>query len=111
MVTDNRATELWNVVLEVDKILALLVGDDIIEVDVFVTPFEVVDYALVRQLFLHDENVLEKVNYSLVYVEVIELGDHGFLVFQVALVVVDQGIALVNHTSDVVKCLSIRRAF
>lgn len=111
MVANHCATELWNVVFEVDKVLALLMGDDVVKVDVFVAPFEVVDDALVRQLLLHDEDVLEKVNYPLVYVEVVELGDHGFLVFQVALVVVDQGVALVNHTSNVVKCLSVSRTF
>ena len=47
---------------------------------VFVAPFEVVDYAFVCQLLLHDEEVLEKLYYSLIDVKVIELCDHCFLI-------------------------------
>ena len=50
--------------------------------DILVSPFEVMNYTLISQLFFDYEQVLEKINYSFVYVEVVELGDHRFLVFQ-----------------------------
>ena len=48
--------------------------------DVFVAPLEVVDNSFIGQLFLHNEDVLEKVDDSLIDVEVIKLGYHGLLV-------------------------------
>ena len=66
------------------------------------------DDAFVRQLFLHDEDVLEKVNDALVDIKVVELGDHSLLVFQVTFVSVNQGIAFVDDTPDVVECLRVR---
>ena len=89
VVTDNCPTEFRNVVFKIDKILALLVRDDIVEVDVLVAPFEVVDNALVGQLFLHDENILEEINYSFVYVKVVELRNHRLLILEVSLILVD----------------------
>ena len=65
------------------------------------------DDAFVRQLFLHDEDVLEKVNDAFVDIKVIELSNHGLLVFQVTFVSVDQGISFVDDTPDVVECLRI----
>ena len=80
----------------------------IVEVDILVSPLEVVDDAFVRQLFLHDEDVLEKVNDALVDIKVIELSNHGLLVFQVTLVGIDEGVAFVDDTPDVVECLGVR---
>lgn len=75
----------------------------IIEVDVLVAPLEVVDYALICQLFLYYENVLEEIDNSLLDVEMVKLRNHGFLVFQVSFVLVDQSIPLINYISDVVE--------
>ena len=74
---------------------------------VFVTPLEVVDYAFVCQLFLHDEEVLEKLYYSFIDVKVIELCDHCFLILQILFILVDQGIALIDNTSDVIENLCV----
>ena len=75
--------------------------------DILVSPFEVMDNAFISQLFLHDEYVLEKVNDPLVDIKVIKLSNHGLLIFQVTLVCVNQGIAFVDDTPDVVECLRI----
>ena len=66
------------------------------------------DNAFVGQLFLHDEDVLEKVNDAFVDIKVIEFSNHGLLVFQVTFVSVDQGISFVDDTPDVVECLRVR---
>lgn len=72
-------------------------GLDIVEVDVLVAPFEVVDDAFVSQFLFHDENVLKEIYYSFFDIKVIELCNHGLLVLQVLLVRIHQGISLVNH--------------
>ena len=63
--------------------------DDIVEVNVLVAPFKVVDNALVGQLFLHDENVLEEINDSFVYVKVVEFRNHRLLIFEVPFICVN----------------------
>jgi len=103
MVADHSSAEFWDVVLEIYQVLGLLVRCDIIEVNILVTPLEVMDDPLVCQLLLHNEDVLEEVDDPLLDVEVVELGDHRFLVLQVPLVLVDQSIPLVDHVSDVVE--------
>ena len=65
------------------------------------------DDAFVRQLFLHDEDVLEKVNDAFVDIKVIEFSNHGLLVFQVTFVGINQGISFVDDTPDVVECLRV----
>ena len=76
--------------------------------DILVSPFEVMDDAFVRQLFLHDEDVLEKVNDALVDIKVVEFSNHGLLVFQVTFVLVDKGVPFVDDTPDVIECLRVR---
>jgi len=66
-------------------------------VDVFVTPLEVMDDALVSELLLNNEDVLEEVNDSLFDVEMVELSDHSLLVLKVFLVGVNQSVPLINH--------------
>ena len=107
MVTHHCPTEFGNVVLEVNQVLRLLVGSHIVEMDVLVTPLKVVDYPLVSQLLFYDENVLEKIDYSLLDVEMVKLGDHGFLVFQVSFVLVDQCISFIYHVSNVVEYCAV----
>ena len=107
MVRDYCPTELRNIVFEVYQVFALLVRNNIVKVDILVSPFKVMDDAFVRQLFLHDEDVLEKVNDAFVDIKVIKLSNHGLLVFQVTFVSVDQGISFVDDTPDVVECLRV----
>lgn len=107
VVTDNCSAELGNIVLEVDKVLTLLVRDDVVEVNILVAPLEVVDDALVGEFLLHDEEVLEKLDNSLVDIEVVELGNHGLLVLQVLLIRVDQRIPLIDDATDVVEHLGV----
>lgn len=108
MITDDRAAKLGNIVLEVDQVFRLLMRGDVVEVNVFVTPFEVVDDALVRQLLLHDENILEEVDDALLNIKMVKLCNHGLLVFQVALIRVNKSIPLVDHVSNVVKNGAVR---
>ena len=83
--------------------------DYIVKMNIFVAPLEVVDDALVSQLLLHNKQVLEEVDDSFVDVEVVKLGDHGFLVLQILLILINQRITFIDDTSDVVKDLGISR--
>ena len=76
---------------------------DIIEVDVLIAPLEIVNDPLISQLLLDDENVLKEVDYPFFDIEVVELGNHSLLIFQILFVLVDQSISLVNYVSDVIK--------
>lgn len=78
-------------------------GCYIVEMYVLVTPLEVVDNPLVSQLLFNNEYVLEKIDYSLLDVEMVKLSNHGFLVFQVSFILVDQCIPFIYHVSNVVK--------
>ena len=53
----------------------------IVKVNIFVTPFKVMNNALVCQFFLHYEKVLEEFNDPFVDIKVIELCNHSFLIF------------------------------
>ena len=107
MVGHHRSAELRNVVLEVHQVLALLVRDHIVEVNILVPPLEVVDNPLVGELFLDDKDVLKEINDSLIYVEMVEFRNHSLLVFQVSLILVDQSISFINDTSNVIKSLHV----
>ena len=82
-------------------------ANDVVEVDIFVAPLKVVDDALIRQLLLHDEDVLEEVDDSFVDVKVVELGNHRLLVLQISLVLINQSVALVDDRSDVIERLRV----
>ena len=107
MVRHDCATELRNVVFEINQVFALLVRNDIVEVNVLVSPLEVVDNPLVSELFLDDEDVLKEINDSLIYVEVVEFRNHGLLVLQVSLILVDKCISFINYASNVIKSLHV----
>jgi len=66
-------------------------------VDVLVTPLEVMDDALISELLLNNEDVLEEVNDSLFDVKMVEFSNHSLLVLKVLLVGIDQGVPLINH--------------
>ena len=79
--------------------------------DIFVTPFKIVNDPLVCQLLFHDEQVLKEVDDALIDVEVIKLGNHRLLILQVSLVLVDQCVALVDHRLDVIESLPVGLSF
>ena len=61
------------------------------------------DYSFVCQFFLHDKDVLKEVNDSFFYVEMVEFGYHGFLVFEISFVLVNESITFINHISNIIK--------
>jgi hypothetical protein len=76
-------------------------------VDVFVAPFKVMNYSLVCQFLLHNEDILEKVDDSFLDIKVIELSYHSLLVLKVLLILVNQSIPLINDASNIVEDESI----
>ena len=103
VVAHHRPAELRDVILEINKILGLLVGGHIVEMNIFVAPFKVVDDSFIGKLLFDYENVLEEVDDPLLDVEMVELGDHRLLIFKVSLVLVDQSIPLIDDVPDVVE--------
>ncbi len=103
MVCDYCATKFGNVTLEVNQIFGLLSCVDIVEVDIFVSPFKIVNNSFICKLLLEDKDILEEIQNALFYIKMIELGDHGLLIFKIPLVLVDQSISLVNDTANIVK--------
>lgn len=89
MVSDYGPTEFGNVVDKINQVFRLFSRVHIIKVNIFIAPFKVVDYPLICQLFLQDENVLEKVNDSLFDVKVIEFCYHSFLVFEILFILIN----------------------
>ena len=81
--------------------------DHIVEVNIFVSPFEVMDDSLVRELLLDYEDVLKEINDTLINIEMVEFCDHGLLVLEVSFILVDQSISLINDTSNVIKRLNV----
>ena len=75
----------------------------IVKMNVLVAPLEVMDDALISQFLLDDKNVLEKINDSFFDIEMVELGDHGLLIFQVSLILINERISLVNDISNIVE--------
>ena len=76
---------------------------NIIKMDIFITPFKIVNNSFVSELLFNNKNVLKEVNDSFFDVKVIKLGYHCFLVFEVSFVLVNKGIAFINDVSNVVK--------
>jgi len=103
MITHNSPAKLWNIVFKIDKVLGLLVSCHIVEMNILVAPFKVVDDALIRQLILDDENILEKIYDTFLDVEVVELRNHCLLVLQIFLILVDECISLVDDVSYIVE--------
>ena len=81
--------------------------NDIIKVDIFVSPLKVMDDSLVSKLLLYNEKVLEEVYDALIDIEVIEFGNHCLLVLQILLVLVAESISFINDASNIVKDLCI----
>lgn len=111
MVRDYSSAEFGNIIIEVNQIFRLLVRLDIVEVNVLVSPFKVMNDSLVSELLLHNENVLKKINNPFLDIKVVELRNHDFLAFQVLLVCIDQSIPLIYYTPNIVKHTSISTSF
>jgi len=79
------------------------VSGHIVKMDVLVAPLEIMYYSFVSKLLFHDENILEEINDPLFDVEMVELSDHRFLIFQIPLVLVDQRISFIDYVPDIVK--------
>jgi hypothetical protein len=103
MISDNCPAELRNIVVEVNQVFGLFVRLDIIEMDVFVAPFKVVDYSLICQFLFHYEDILKEINDSLLDVKVVEFCYHGLLVLQVLLICIYKRIPFIYYTSYIVK--------
>lgn len=71
--------------------------------DIFVSPLKVVNNSLISELLLENENILEEIQNALFYIKMIEFSNHGLLIFKIPLVLVDQGISLIDNTSDVIE--------
>tara|TARA_B110000305_G_C18982320_1_gene422189 strand:- start:169 stop:414 length:246 start_codon:yes stop_codon:yes gene_type:complete len=80
MIANNRSAKLGNIILKVDQVFGLFVRGNVVEMDVFVAPLKVMNNTLIRQLLLHNKDVLKKVNNSFFYVKMIELRNHRFLI-------------------------------
>ena len=83
----------------------------IVKVNIFVTPFEVVNNSLVCQFFLYYEKVLEEFNDPFVDIKVIEFRNHSLLILQIFFILVNESIALVNYATDVIENLSVSLLF
>lgn len=108
MISDYSSAELRDIVNKVNEILRLLSGLHIVEVDILVAPFEVMDDPFISKLLLHNEYILEEINNSLLDVKVVKLGNHSLLVLKILLILINQSISFVYHTSNVVKDRSVR---
>jgi len=76
--------------------------------NVFVAPLKVMNYSLVSEFFLDYEKILKELSDSFINVKVIEFCDHCLLVLKILFVLIDQGVALVNYGTNVVKSLDIK---
>ena len=75
----------------------------IVEMNILISPFKIVDDALVRQLILNNKNILEEVNNPFLDIEVVELGNHCLLVLKISFILVDESISFIDYVSYIVK--------
>ena len=75
----------------------------IVKVNIFVSPFEVMNYTFISQFFLHNKYILEKVYDSLFDVKMIKFSDHSFLVFEVFFILINQSIPFIDDVSYIIK--------
>ena len=103
MIAHYSSAELGNVILEINKIFRLLVCRHIIEMNVLIAPFEIMDDSFIGELLLDDEDILEELNNSFFDIKMIELGNHCLLVFKIPFICINQCISFINHISDIIK--------
>lgn len=111
MVRHYCPAELGDIVIEVNQILGLLVSLNIVEVNVLVAPFKIMNYSFVSQLLLDYEDILEEINYSLLNIKMVEFCYHSFLAFQVSLISIDHCIPFINDTSYIVEYRGVCGSF
>lgn len=75
----------------------------IVEMNILISPFKIVDDALVRQLILNNKNILEEVNNPFLDIEVVELRNHCLLVLKISFILVDESISFIDYVSYIVK--------
>jgi len=75
----------------------------IIKVDIFVTPFKIMNDTLISQLFFKDEDVLKEVQNSFFDVKMIKFSYHSLLIFKISLVLIYQCVSFINYTSDIIE--------
>ena len=110
MISHNSPTKLWNIAFEINKVLALFESNNIIKMNIFISPFKIVNNSFISQFFLYNEYILEKLNNSLTNIQMIKLSNHGFLILQILFICVNQSISLINYRSDIIKYLRIHIA-
>ena len=103
MITDNSPAKFRNVIFEINQILGLLMSGHIVKVNIFITPFEIMNYTFISQFFLDNKYILEKVYYSLFDVKMIEFSYHCFLVFKIFLILIDKCIPFIDDVSYIIK--------
>ena len=103
MITYNSSTKLGNVILKINEVFALLMLCHIIEMDVLVSPLEIMNNSLVGQLLLHNEYGLKEVNNPLLNVKMIEFRYHCLLIFKISFILINKCISFVDYVSDIIK--------
>lgn len=103
VIADNSSAKFRNVVFEINQILGLFMSGHIVKVNIFVTPFEVMNYTFISQFFLHNKYILEKVYDSLFDVKMIKFSDHSFLVFEVFFILINKSIPFIDDVSYIIK--------
>jgi hypothetical protein len=81
MIRYYSTTELRDVIFKINQIFTLLMSCDIIKMDIFISPFEIMNDALVCQFLFDDKNVLKEINNPFFDVKMIKFCDHCFLIF------------------------------
>ena len=107
MVAYDSSAELRNIIFEIYKIFWLLMCRNIIEVNIFITPFKIMNDPFICQFLLDNEYILEELNNSFFDIKMIELGNHSLLIFQIPFISINQCISFINDVSDVIKHCAI----
>lgn len=76
---------------------------NIIKMYIFVAPFKVMNYSLIRQLFFNNKNVLEEINNSLLDIKMVKFCNHSLLIFQISLILINKCISLIYNISYIVE--------
>lgn len=103
MICNYCPAEFGDIVIEIYQIFRLLARLHIVEMNVLVTPLEVVNDSLICQLLLYYEDVLEELYDPLLDIKMIEFRNHSLLIFQVLFIRINQSISLINHTSNIIE--------
>jgi len=96
VICDDCSTEFGNVLVEINKEFRLFAIDDIVEVNVLVAPFEIVNDSSVCQLLLHDEKVLKEFDNVLFDVNMRIFRNHCcFLRPKILLIFLNQNLSII----------------